>query len=104
MSRLGNLILQAMDDTDVFFNQDLYLDGVRDGRETQDMIAEPGFEENNAWISGDVPDSEPVWVEGDTSVIYGWFKGENFAFPFRVKIYIEYEEVEELICEEEEKP
>jgi hypothetical protein len=102
MPRLGNLTLQAMDDTDVFFIQDVYLDGVRDVRESQTMIAEPGFQEDMAWVSGDVPDSEPVCVEGDTSVIFGWFKGENFGFPFRVKIYIEYEEAEE-ICEEEEK-
>jgi hypothetical protein len=97
MSRLGTVTLQAMDDADVFLKEDVFLDGTTDASELSTEISEPGFEDNLAYVTGKVPAVIPVSVNGDTSVIYGWFKGENFTSAYYLKIYIEYQEVEGIL-------
>lgn len=84
-----------MDDSDVFVKEDIYLDGLKDFGDLQTEISEPGFEEEKAWVTGEVPKVMPVSVNGDTSVIYGWFRGEAFSASFYLKIYIEYEEADD---------
>lgn len=91
MARLGTVTLQAMDEADVFLKEDVYLDGFKDFGDLQTEIPEPGFEEEKAWVTGAVPAVIPVSVDGDTSVIYGWFRGEAFSASYYLRIYIEYE-------------
>lgn len=93
--RLGILTLQATDKSDVFLREDVVLDGIISPEEGLAHIPEPGFDEQYAWVSGKAPEVIPVTVEGDTGVIYGWFKGESFFNPFILRVYVEYEEAEE---------
>ena len=97
MARLGTITLQALDDSDIFLKADVYLDGVTDPAEALEEISEPGFEQDISWASGNVPKLMRVNVEGDASLIEGWFKGDNYTSPFRIQVYVEYEEVEEII-------
>ncbi len=52
------------------------------------------------WITGKVPKFHPVNIEGDTGLIQAWFRGETFEGPYRLRVYVEYEESEELIAVE----
>lgn len=101
MARIGTLTLQAMDDSDIFLKEDVYLDGLTDFGEAQCSIVpgEPGFEAGKAWETGSVPKMIPVLVEGDSSIILGWFKSDGFFPSYFLKVYIEYEEVEEMVSE-----
>jgi hypothetical protein len=94
MARLGTITFQVMDNSDVFLSEGVILDGVDEFGEIQ--IPQPGFENDKAWISGNVPKMIPVHVDGDSAVIYGWFNAETFPFPFIIKIYLECEEIEEI--------
>ena len=107
MARLGTVTLQTMDNSDLFLKEEVFLDGVTDPSEVQFGIQEPGFEAGKAWETGSVPSRIPVLVEGDASVITGWFSGDvqNFNGAFRIQVYIEFEEPDELfeIKEKEEE-
>jgi hypothetical protein len=98
MARLGTITLQALDDSDIFLKTDVYLDGITDPAETLEEISEPGLPEQDlAWVNGSVPKVIKVNIEGDASIIEGWFKGDNYTSPFRIQVYVEYEETEEVI-------
>lgn len=96
MGRLGTLTLQSMDECDVFLKEDLFLNGITDPREYLINLYDPSFDEDKEWISGQVPGVIPVLVDGDTSIIYGWFKGDIFYTSYIIKIYIEYEEQDQV--------
>jgi hypothetical protein len=100
MAKLGTISLQALESTDVFLEADVYLDGITEAGEISATITEPGFDMDKAWVSGNVPKVIPVDVSGVSSVIYGWYKGSSHPGPFKLKVYVQYEEVEELITEE----
>jgi hypothetical protein len=97
MARLGTITLQALDDSDIFLKTDVYLDGVTDPAEALEEISEPGFEQDFSWANGSVPKVIKVNIEGNASIIEGWFKGNNYTSPFRIQVYVEYEETEEVI-------
>lgn len=98
MARIGVITLQALDATDVFFKEDVYRDGIPREEENRAELTEPGFDTERAWVNGSVPKVIPVEVSGDAAIIYGWFNGQFIAeYPFTVTVYVEYEEVEELI-------
>lgn len=91
-----------MDSSDVFLDESLFLDGVTDNSESAAQLSEPGFGQSSAWITGQVPKMIPVCVEGDTSVVYGWLRTDQFSFRYTLRIYLICEEVEELTDEEQE--
>ncbi len=101
MAKLGTLIFQANDTTDVFYKVDVFENGLI---ESLDPLA--NFEgidwDNSPWITGDIPKPQPVTVDGDVSVIYALFKGLPIPQPFNLIIYVYYEEVEELLSAEED--
>jgi hypothetical protein len=103
MSRLGTITLQSLDDSDIFLKEDVFLDGEIDAGEMPCHIqdADPGFDSGQAWITGKVPAPIPVILEGDSTMIVGWFKSDGLYPSFYLRIYIEYEEVEEMITEKE---
>ncbi len=96
MARLGTVTLQSTDDSDVFFSEGVYLNGITDNDEAETELCEPGFDEDLEYISGRVPRMHTAEIEGDTRLLFGWFKGERFSASYYLCIYIEYEEVEEI--------
>lgn len=92
----GTVTFQANDKTDVFHVIAIKEMGIEPSDETFMLIEDSQFDSDKAWISGNVPAIKPVHVEGDTSIIHAWFKGEVFESAFVITVYVECETAEEL--------
>jgi len=100
---LGTISFQANDKMDVFHVAQVLEDGIEASDETLLNVEDTQFDSDKAWITGNVPKIKPVYIEGDTSIINAWFKGESFEKSFVVTVYIECEmaeELEEVIADE----
>ena len=93
---LGTISFQANDKMDVFHVAQVLEDGIELSDETLLKVEDTQFESDKAWITGNVPEIKPVHIEGDTSIINAWFKGESFDKSFVITVYVECEMVEEL--------
>lgn len=93
---LGTISFQANDKMDVFHVAQVLEDGIELSDETLLKVEDTQFESDKAWIMGNVPEIKPVHIEGDTSIINAWFKGETFDKSFVITVYVECEMVEEL--------
>ena len=100
MARLGIISFQANGKEDIFLKEELFADGEKSTSELACEIQEPGFDNEKMWATGYVPSIHKVDVEGDAILLKGWVQTENFTNPFKIKVYVEYEEVEKL----EEEP
>ncbi|HVD99531.1 MAG TPA: hypothetical protein VNB90_15085 [Cytophagaceae bacterium] len=96
MGRLGKVNFQVQNKTDLFLELEVYPGGDEEAADQACMIAEPGFEQFSQYLSGRRPEFIEVDAEGDSCVVYGIFRGENFTDPFTLYVYVEYEEVEAL--------
>lgn len=92
----GTISFQANDEMDVFYVARVEEEGIEISDETLIKVKDPQFDSDQAWVTGNVPKIKPVNVDGDTSIINAWFKGETFDVPFVITIYVECETVEEL--------
>ena len=93
---LGNISFQANDKMDVFHVAQVMNEGIEPSDNTLLQIEDSQFDSDKAWVTGNVPRIKPVYVEGDTSIINAWFKGETYQDPFVIKVYVECETAEEL--------
>lgn len=92
----GTVSFQANDKMDVFYVANLQEEGIEPSDETLMTVEDSQFDSDKAWVTGNVPMIKPVHVEGDTSIINAWFKGETFDDPFVITVYVECETAEEL--------
>jgi len=92
----GTVTFQANDKTDVFHVTAIKESGIEQSDEAFMLIEDSQFESDKAWVNGNVPTIKPVHVEGDTSIINAWFKGEVFESAFVIIVYVECETAEEL--------
>lgn len=92
----GTVSFQANDKMDVFCVARVEEEGIEISDEALIKVKDPQFDSDKAWVTGNVPKIKPVSVDGDTSIINAWFKGETFDVPFVITIYVECETVEEL--------
>jgi hypothetical protein len=93
---LGNISFQANDKMDVFHVAQVVNEGIEPSDSALLQIEESQFDSDKAWVTGNVPKMKPVHVEGDTSIINAWFKGESYQDPFVITVYVECETAEEL--------
>lgn len=93
---LGNISFQANDKMDVFHVAQVMNEGIEPSDNTLLQIENSQFDSDKAWVTGNVPRIKPVHVEGDTSIINAWFKGETYQDPFVITVYVECETAEEL--------
>lgn len=93
---LGNISFQANDKMDVFHVAQVMNEGIEPSDNTLLQIEDSQFDNDKAWVTGNVPKVKPVHVEGDTSIINAWFKGETYQAPFVITVYVECETAEEL--------
>ena len=93
---LGNISFQANDKMDVFHVAQVVNEGIEPSDNTLLQIEDSQFDNDKAWVTGNVPKIKPVHIEGDTSIINAWFKGETYQDPFVITIYVECETAEEL--------
>jgi len=92
----GTVSFQANDNMDVFYVARLKEEGIESSDESIIQVEDSQFESDKAWVTGNVPKIKPVHVEGDTSIINAWFKGETYQDPFVITVYVECETAEEL--------
>ena len=92
----GTVSFQANDKMDVFYVARLKEEGIESSDESVMQVEDSQFESDKAWVTGNVPKIKPVHVEGDTSIINAWFKGETYQDPFVITVYVECETAEEL--------
>ena len=92
----GTISFQANDEMDVFCVARVEEEGIEISDEALIKVKDPQFDSDQAWVTGNVPKIKPVNVDGDTSIINAWFKGESFDVPFVIRVYVECETVEEL--------
>ena len=93
---LGNISFQANDKMDVFHVAQVMDEGIEPSDNTLLQIEDSQFDSDKAWVTGNVPKIKPVHIEGDTSIINAWFKGETYQDPFVITVYVECETAEEL--------
>ncbi len=99
MARVGRVSFQVQNESDLFLELEVYPGGDEEVSEQVFMVAEPGFEQFSQYLSGRRPEFIEVDAEGDSSVVYGIFRGENFTSPFTLYLYVEYEEIGALTSE-----
>jgi hypothetical protein len=92
----GTVSFQANDKMDVFYVARLQEEGIESSDESIFQVEDSQFESDKAWVTGNVPKIKPVYVEGDTSIINAWFKGETYENTFVITVYVECETAEEL--------
>jgi hypothetical protein len=92
----GTITFQANEMMDVFHVAQVFENGIEPSDETLLNVEDAQFESDKAWVTGRVPKLRAVDVEGDTTIINAWFKGETFVEPFVIRVYVECELVEEL--------
>ncbi len=92
----GTVSFQANDKMDVFYVAHIQGEGIEPSDEALIKVEDSQFDSDKAWVTGNVPKIKPVHVEGDTSIINAWFKGETFDDPFIITVYVECETAEEL--------
>lgn len=92
----GTVSFQANDKMDVFCVVHVQEEGIEPSDEAVIEVEDSQFDSDKAWVTGNVPKIKPVHVEGDTSIINAWFKGETFEDPFIITVYVECETAEEL--------
>ncbi|HQQ95764.1 MAG TPA: hypothetical protein PLX35_00810 [Cyclobacteriaceae bacterium] len=92
----GTVSFQANDKMDVFCVARVKEEGIEIPDEALIKVKDSQFDSDKAWVTGNVPKIKPVNVDGDTSIINAWFKGESFDVPFVITVYVECETVEEL--------
>jgi hypothetical protein len=97
MSRLGTITFQSNDSLDIFTVIGVYEDGLSIPDEELMQVEDAQFESDKAWITGNVPNMKPVFVNGDNTNIRAWFKGEFYDKPFVITVYLECEASEELM-------
>jgi hypothetical protein len=92
----GTVSFQANDMMDVFYVARAEEEGIEISDEVLMKVEDAQFDSDKAWVTGNVPKIKPVNVDGDTSIINAWFKGESFDVPFIITVYVECETAEEL--------
>ena len=96
--RIGTISFQSNDRADVFSVLDVYMASEELSDEQVIELDESHFEDSKAWLNGNVPQMKVVDIDGDSRIIRTWFQGEGFIDGATIRIYLEYEEVEELLA------
>ena len=101
--KIGTISLQANDNTDLFLKTDVSSDGSTQSDENLILVQDAQFDSDKPYVTGRISKEYLTNIDGDTSLIKGWFKGNSFISPFSICVYVQYEEpeqVEEIIAEE----
>ncbi|HEY9008090.1 MAG TPA: hypothetical protein VIM75_18240 [Ohtaekwangia sp.] len=94
---VGTVTLQAYDSTDIFYMDFVTPDSIALSDEALLNIEDSGFDSDQPWVTGHVPQLKPVQIAGDNVYLKAWFKGGVYREPFMLNIYVEFEAVEEFI-------
>jgi hypothetical protein len=97
VSKLGTLGLISNDEADLFVCIDIYDDVLAPTDEEVAALLPLVPESNKPWITGKGPGFIKVLINGNTGIIVGWYKTPGIDAAYTIKIYVQYEELDELI-------
>ena len=100
----GTVTLLAYDSSDIFFMDFVTPGNIVPSDEALMGIEDSVIDSDKPWVSGKVPQLNPVRIAGDNVCLKAWFKGSEYDKPFTLTIYIEVEAAEEYIGTEPEHP
>jgi hypothetical protein len=98
----GTVTLQAHDSFDIFYMDFVTPTNVVPTDEALMGIEDSVVDSDKPWVTGKVPQLNPVQIAGDNVFLKAWFKGAVYTEPFRLNIYVEVEAAEEYIGMEPE--
>jgi hypothetical protein len=101
--RIGTVTFQANDSRDIFHVADVIEPGTSQSDEELIGIEDSQFESSRQFVTGHIPKLVPVSIDGDTCLVSAWFRGEMFSDAVVLRVYVEYEETEELLKVEAEE-
>jgi hypothetical protein len=105
MARLGQISFQSNDQSDVFKILEVIESGPEPSDEFVFGVESTQFDNTLPWVTGCIPSMIPITVDGDTTSVRSWFRGEeDFIGSFFMTVYMEYEEAEELVDSQAETP
>jgi hypothetical protein len=94
--------LQAHDSSDIFYMDFVTPHNIVLSDEALMGIEDSVVNSDKPWVSGKVPQLNPVQIAGDNVCVKAWFKGGVYNEPFTLTIYVEVEAAEEYIGTEPE--
>lgn len=97
VTKLGTLGFISNDEADLFYSMDVYDDVYAPTDEALAGLAALSPESNQPWVTGKKPGFTKVEIDGTTGTIAGWFKTAGAATAYTIKLYVQYEELDELI-------
>lgn len=103
MEIFGAIKFQSNGKQDVFLTLDVVSHDWLSSDEQMIGVNNFEFDSRSASVVGVPLTFHLVNIEGDTDTIHAWFKSNNFVNDFRLNIYVEYEEAEELIAVEPDR-
>jgi hypothetical protein len=98
----GTVTLQAYDSTDIFYMDFVTPSNIVLTDEAQMGIEDTSIDSQKPWVTGKVPQLNPVQIAGDNVYLKAWFKGAKYSQPFKLNIYVEVEAAEEYFGTEPE--
>lgn len=100
MAHIGTVTFQSESEKDVFLKLEVESREAVEPDERLWAVEDSNIESDKPYVTGKGPKPVSVNIEGDSEVIYGWFRGSYFPGPFTLNIYVEYEEIEEIVNEQ----
>ena len=106
----GTVTLQAHDSSDIFYMDFVTPTNIVLTDEAQMRIEDTAIDSQKPWVTGMVPQLNPVQIAGDNVYLKAWFKGAKYTQPFKLNIYVQVEAAEEYFgtepehAQEEEQP
>jgi hypothetical protein len=94
---VGTVTLQAYDSSDIFYMDFVTPHNIVLSDEALMGIEDSLVNSDKPWVSGKVPQLNPVQIAGDNVCVKAWFKGGVYNAPFTLTIYLEVEAAEEYI-------
>lgn len=98
----GTVTLQAHDSSDIFYMDFVTPTNIVLTDEAQMKIEDSSIDSQKPWVTGKVPQLNPVQIAGDNVYLKAWFKGAKYSQPFKLNIYVEVEAAEEYFGTEPE--
>lgn len=94
----GSVSFQANGSKDIFHVAEVFEDGIEGTDEELLNIESSQFDNDQQWVTGRISKMKSVHVDGDSTTINAWFRAlGDFNRSFRITVYVEFEEVEELL-------
>ena len=93
---VGIVTFQSNGEEDVFWKADVRVGSVAVSDEGMMGIEDANFDSDKPYVNGKGPKPLSAIIAGDSGIIQGWFRGTMFPGLFKINIYVQYEEADEL--------